>query len=175
MRVISGRFKGRVLDSPNKHGTHPMSEKMRGAMQNTLGDVSKLKILDAFSGSGAVAIEFISRGAEHVTAIEADKTAYKTIVVNIENLKINIRIKAIRASVVGWSDNNIDYKFDIIVCDPPYDNLQLQSIIKLSKHLKSNGTFILSWPGNQDAPEINNLNMIQKSDFNDAQLIYYKQ
>ena len=71
MRIISGVLGGRVFKAPNGNKTHPMSEKIRGAMFNSLGDISGLTVLDAFSGSGAVAIEAFSRGAEHVVAVDS--------------------------------------------------------------------------------------------------------
>ncbi|MBX4199607.1 RsmD family RNA methyltransferase, partial [Candidatus Saccharibacteria bacterium] len=53
MRIISGQLKGRNFASPRGHKTHPMSDKMRGALFNILGDIEGLSFLDAFSGSGA--------------------------------------------------------------------------------------------------------------------------
>ena len=60
MRVISGKFGGQLFDAPKGHRTHPMSEKVRGALFSVLGDISGLTVLDAFAGSGALSIEAIS-------------------------------------------------------------------------------------------------------------------
>lgn len=93
MRVVAGRLGGRIFDSPRTHRTHPMSEKARGAIFNVLGDIAGLSVLDAYSGSGALAIEAVSRGAKSVLAIEVDVEAVKTIARNIENLQLGDRIK----------------------------------------------------------------------------------
>jgi 16S rRNA (guanine(966)-N(2))-methyltransferase RsmD len=75
MRIIAGTLGGRTFESPHGRRTHPMSDKVRGSLFNTLGDIDGLTILDAFAGSGALAFEAISRGAEHVLAIEIDNRA----------------------------------------------------------------------------------------------------
>ncbi len=54
MRVISGFLGGRNFESPHGHRTHPMSEKVRGAIFGALGDIKGLTVLDAFSGSGRI-------------------------------------------------------------------------------------------------------------------------
>ena len=84
MRVIAGRLRGRQFKSPPGRRSHPMSEKMRGALFNVLGDIEGLTLLDAFSGSGAISFEAISRGARSVQAVEKAVLAYRTICKNIE-------------------------------------------------------------------------------------------
>ena len=70
MRVIAGRLGGRNFDSPKTQRTHPMSDKVRGALFNALGDLGGLTVLDAFAGSGACSLEAASRGATEVLAID---------------------------------------------------------------------------------------------------------
>src|SRR3990167_8850630 len=122
MRVIAGFLGGRVFESPHGHRTHPMSEKMRGAIFGVLGDIKQLRVLDVFSGSGAVAIEAISRGAKYAVAIDVDKKAYDIIKKNIISLGLTDRVKAVRAYFNAWSTRHQAQKFDIIFADPPYDN-----------------------------------------------------
>ena len=55
MRITGGQLAGRQIEAPHGHRTHPMGDKVRAALFNTLGDVSGLEILDAFAGSGALA------------------------------------------------------------------------------------------------------------------------
>ena len=171
MRIISGVLGGRVFKAPNGNKTHPMSEKIRGAMFNSLGDISGLTVLDAFSGSGAVAIEAFSRGAEHVVAVDSSKDAFRTIVENTKTLRIN-RVKAIQANVSSWSDNNPDAKFDIVVCDPPYDDVQLAVIKKMEKHTKTGGVFIVSLPPMKVYET--DLSRLLEKDYNDAKLYFYR-
>src|SRR5438552_2637594 len=131
MRIIAGHLSGRQFDSPHGHRTHPMSEKIRGALFNALGDISDLSILDCFGGSGALSFEAISRGAADAVIVEIDKTVHKTISSNIQNLGLQGSIKAIRANVSSWSDHNPTQQFDLVLCNPPFDGLNLQLIQKL--------------------------------------------
>ncbi len=174
MRIITGKLGGRQLQSPKGHRTHPMSEKARGAIFNMLGDITGLTVLDAFAGSGALSLEAVSRGAAHATAIEIDPAAYQTIIENIQTLRSDHEVTPIRARAGGWSDNNPDAKFDIIICDPPYDQTQLPTIQKLIDHLGTNGTLVLSWPGNQPLPTLEGLQTITSKDYGDAQIAFYQ-
>jgi 16S rRNA (guanine966-N2)-methyltransferase len=76
VRIIAGSLKGRTFSEPHGHRTHPMSEKVRGALFNALGDIEGLTFLDAFAGSGALSFEAASRGAKSVIAIDKDGPAY---------------------------------------------------------------------------------------------------
>lgn len=165
---------GRIFNSPINKRTHPMSEKVLGALFNTLGDIEGLTVLDAFAGSGAVSFEAISRGAKHVTAIEQDITAQKTISDNIEKLGIRNEIKLIKANVSAWNSTNLSNLFDLVILDPPYDKYTYRLISKISQRTDTTGILVLSWPGKQNAPELDNFNIVEQHNYGDAQLIYYK-
>ncbi len=121
-----------------------MSEKMRGAIFGALGDIKGLTVLDAFSGSGALAIEAISRGAESAVAIEVDPGAHLVIKNNLKTLGIEGRVKAVRAYSGAWSTRHQAQKFDLVLVDPPYDNLPYRDIDRMPRHLAENGTLVLS-------------------------------
>lgn len=174
MRVVSGRLGGRVFEAPRGHRTHPMSEKARGALFSVLGDVSGLTALDAYAGSGALGIEAASRGAARVVAIDSDKQAAQTASENVKLLGLTERVKVVRATVSGWSDNNPDKQFDLVFCDPPYDNLQASTIQKMTRHVADEGLMVLSWPGGQPAPELSGLDMIKQKPLGDITLTFYK-
>ncbi len=174
MRVIAGFLKGQQIIAPSGHRTHPMSEKVRGGLFNVLGDLSGLDILDAFAGSGALSIEAISRGANGVVAIDIDKKANTVLKQNIKALKIPDRIKPINANASGWSDNNPDAQFDIVIAAPPYDGIKMQMLVKLVQHVKSGGLYILDWPGKMEIPDFDSLSQLRVKNYGDAQLVFYK-
>lgn len=175
MRVIAGSLGGRVFDSPRSHRTHPMSEQMRGALFNALGDIEGLTILDAFAGSGALSFEATSRGASHATAVDIDKAAITTIANSASALGISNQVKAIRAGITSWLETSSpDQAFDIILADPPYDDTQLPVVEKLVSRLKPSSTFVLSWPGKAKAPGFKNLELVQQNSYGDSQLLFYK-
>lgn len=174
MRVIAGSLGGRIFESPHGHRTHPMSEKMRGAIFGALGDISGLTVLDAFSGSGALSIEAVSRGASEVTAIEVDKPAHNVIIDNIKVLGITDKIKATRAYAGAWSTRHQAHTFDIILLDPPYDKPPFRDLDRMPRHLKENGVLVLSWPVKGDIVRFKDLDIIQEKKYGDSQLIFYK-
>ena len=147
MRIIAGRLGGRQFLSPKGNRTHPMSEKARGGLFNALGDIKGLTLLDAFAGSGAVAFEAISRGAKHVTAIDIETNAFKAMTESSDNLAVSDQIEIVRANVGGWfKSSRQDRRYDIIICDPPYDALQLPIIEKLSSKITVGGLIVVSLP-----------------------------
>src|SRR3990167_11142159 len=99
MRIIAGRLGGQTFQAPHTHRTHPMSERMRGALFNALGDISGLRVLDCFGGSGALSLEAVSRGAKSSIITEVGKPAHQTIVKNIQRLGLQQEIKASLANV----------------------------------------------------------------------------
>ena len=121
MRIIAGSLGGRKFDSPRSNRTHPMADKVRGALFNTLGDIDGLTLLDAFSGTGALSFEAVSRGAQSALAIENDRPAQQSIAEAIRTLGVGGQVRLVQAGVSGWSDNNPDRRFDLVMADPPYD------------------------------------------------------
>ncbi|OGL35165.1 16S rRNA (guanine(966)-N(2))-methyltransferase RsmD [Candidatus Saccharibacteria bacterium RIFCSPHIGHO2_12_FULL_48_21] len=175
MRVIAGELGGRQIHEPRGHKTHPMSEKLRGALFNALGDIVGLSVLDAFAGSGALAIEAISRGAKKAIAIDVDRPAYSVLERNIKELELDQQIKCTRANTGGWSDKNQQVKFDLVLLDPPYDDPQLGLIQKICRrHAAGSGLVILSWPGDTVAPKFDGLELIKQKQYGDAQLVFYR-
>ncbi|MDB5170866.1 MAG: putative Methyltransferase [Candidatus Saccharibacteria bacterium] len=174
MRVISGFLGGRNFASPHGHRTHPMSEKVRGGIFGVLGDIKGLTVLDAFSGSGALAIEAISRGAKSAVAIEVDKGAHTIITENIKALGIDDRIKAIRAFANAWSTRHQAEFFDLIFIDPPYDKIPYRDLKVLPRHLKDDGVLVLSWPGKMEVLKFERLTKVMEKQYGDAQLVFYK-
>lgn len=172
MRVSAGYLKGHEFSSPKMSSIHPMSEKMRLSIFNTLGDISNLNVLDAYSGSGALAIEAISRGAKTAVAVDKNKAAIKTINNNIKNLKLDKNIKVTQANISSWSKLNKNKQFDLIFADPPYNDLKLNQIENLSDHLKEKAIFVLSWP-EKDTPKLHNFKLIKSKNYGDANLVFY--
>ncbi|HMS50412.1 MAG TPA: 16S rRNA (guanine(966)-N(2))-methyltransferase RsmD [Candidatus Saccharibacteria bacterium] len=174
MRIIAGKLGGRLFDAPKGHRTHPMSDKIRGALFGVLGDISGFYVLDAFAGSGALALEAVSRGASEAIAIEADKGAHSVVQKNIETLGVEDRIKVIRAFANAWSTRHQDQLFDLILLDPPYDNLPFRDLKSMPRHLKPDGTLVLSWPGPADTYPFEGLEIVHQKHYGDAQLVFYQ-
>jgi len=174
MRVIAGRLGGRVFDSPRTHRTHPMSEKARGAVFNALGDIDGLTVLDAYSGSGALAIEAVSRGAASALAIDVDVEAVKAIASNVHALGLGTEVKTLRKNISGWSRNNQHQQFDVVFADPPYDDIRPDVVERLVGHVKTGGVFVLSWPGSEPVRPLKQAEKLSVKPLGDIQLVFYR-
>lgn len=174
MRVIAGSLGGRNFASPHTRRTHPMSDKVRGALFNTLGDLNGLSVLDAYAGSGACSIEAISRGADHVLAIDVDPEAIKTVARNVKDLGLTDKVVVRRANISGWSLNHATERFDIVLADPPYDDVRPKVLARLTAHVLPDGLFVLSWPGSEPVSEFEGLEVASQKSYGDAQLIFYR-
>lgn len=173
LRIISGQLGGRKFDPPKGHKTHPMSERIRGALFNALGDIVGLTVFDSFAGSGALAFEAISRGAKSALLVEHDLEAINTIKRNAEALGIQDQVIAIQGNTNGWANNHQDM-FDIVFCDPPYDAVPSTLIQKLSRHVNPNGMLVLSWPTFVDLPTLDNMSILSTKLYGNATLAFYK-
>ncbi len=174
MRIIAGQLGGRTFDSPRGHRTHPMSDKVRGALFNILGDVTGLTVLDAFAGSGALSFEAVSRGAASALALDIDKQAHQTIQANIAQLSLREKVIVMRKNVAGWSRNNKHRTFDIVLADPPYDDIRPVFLEHLIQQVKPGGLFVLSWPGSEAVREFSNVTVLTCKIYGDAQLVFYR-
>ena len=175
MRIIAGVLKGREFKSPRGHKTHPMSDKVRGALFNVLGDIEGLTFLDAFAGSGALAFEAASRGAKSVIAIDKDSAAHKIIDQNVKDLHLQNLVHVSKANAGGWSIHNMEKKFDIVILDPPYEELQTGLLDRLVKrHVKKGGLAVLSYPGHAKPPAFDKTEVAVVKDYGDTQLVFYR-
>lgn len=173
IRVIGGTYGGRKLDAPASDKTHPMGERIRNALFNSLGDtVQGARVLDIFAGTGAVGIEALSRGAASVVFVERDKIAQKCIQNNIDSLHID-NAELIKTSVNNWLQTYGGGAFDIIFADPPYYDTQQATIQKAVNLLADGGVFVVSWPEKQPAPQLAGLTIAFERVYAGARIIMY--
>lgn len=176
MRIIAGTLKGQQFNSAHGRHTHPMSEKVRGALFNVLGDIEGLSFLDAFAGSGALAFEAASRGAASVTAIDKDSSAHKVIEQNVKDLRLQRKVRISKANAGGWSIHNVENKFDIVLLDPPYDDIQPNLITRLAiRHVKSGGMAVISLPPKAEFKlSALSFELLASKSYGDASLVFYR-
>jgi len=151
-----------------------MSDKIRGALFNALGELNGLTVLDAFAGSGALSFEAVSRGASAVLAIDIDPEAVKTIAANVRALGLDDAVTVRRKNISGWSRNNQAQKFDIVLADPPYTDIRPDVLERLTVHVKRDGLFVLSWPGSEPIRNMPGFTVVAHKTYGDAQLVFYQ-
>src|SRR6185436_17767179 len=125
MRVISGKFRGRKLKSPPSLGTRPTSDRLRETLFNILAPrIEGARFLDLCAGSGAVGIEALSRGAEHVTFVDQSQEMCALIESNLNSLEIaRSEYRVVLADTSGYLHRHVKNgarPFDKIFFDPPY-------------------------------------------------------
>jgi len=173
MRIIAGNLRGRIFDSPHGHRTHPMSDKIRGAIFNALGDIEGLTVLDAFAGSGAIGFEALSRGASRITFIDADKEAQNAIARNITTLDVADKAQLLRMYVHSYLTRNKE-PFDVVIADPPYDDLQYKTLDKLPRLVKPGGILVYSLPPSARLVLPADMELLQQKSYGDATLSFYR-
>lgn len=120
MRVIAGTHGGRTLVAPRGRSTRPTSDRVREALFSILGDLRGARVLDLFAGSGALAIEALSRGAACATLVDSSSPATATIRANLDRLSLPASVH--RASAVDFLQRARGYarQYDLVFLDPPY-------------------------------------------------------
>lgn len=123
MRVISGSCKGRKLASPAGDRTRPTADRVKEAVFNILGQQFQgLKVLDLFSGTGALAIEALSRGASSAVIVDASERAIAVIRKNVASCGFEAITRIVRWNIL----RNLHClepqgdSFDLVFLDPPY-------------------------------------------------------
>ncbi len=175
VRIISGEFGGRKIEAPDNDRTHPMGERIRNALFNSIGsEIEGVNVLDAFAGTGAIGLEAISRGAKRVTFIEKDRIAQKVLAKNITALGVEARTTIVRTTVNGWVETASPPEFDIIFVDPPYHEPQFSTVSKLLGLLKPNGLMILSHPGRGEIPTKTGVVVVDNRSYGNAYLTFYR-
>jgi 16S rRNA (guanine966-N2)-methyltransferase len=127
MRIIAGRAKGRSIDAVAS-ATRPTSDRAREALFSTLtsefGEFDGLHVLDLYAGTGAIALEALSRGASLVDAVEKDESAAKAIESNYENLKSAQCPGIFHLYTMGvhrFLQDKAQVQYHFVYIDPPYD------------------------------------------------------
>ena len=172
MRIIAGKYKSRIIKDTTNNRTHPMSEKIRGALFNSLGDIFGKTFLDAFAGTGAVAIEALSRGAVNVHAVEVHPDSFDTLKHNRDLITDEEGIQIHRANVRSWLGNQEKF-FDIIVADPPYDAIGMNALDSCAEYVADNGIMVVSLPVAENI-KFKGLNKIDEKIYGNAKLVFYR-
>ena len=154
MRIISGQFKGRRLKAPKWDGLRPTSDRLRETLFNVLGEqVADAFVLDGYAGTGAVGIEALSRGASGVVFVERDTRAAALIAENLRHCGISEGCAIIRADIDGLRHPGGSRRFDMILLDPPYRDVDLEACVRrAAPWLAAGGLLVLEHARRRMAP-----------------------
>ena len=173
MRIVGGKYKGRVLCEFKGKAVRPTSDMARESIFNILQTrIYGAHFLDLFSGTGAMGIEALSRGARKVVFNDIDRESVKIIKTNIEKLKVSEDYSVYNYNALTLLDI-IQDKFDIIFMDPPYNSgLDKSALEKVSRIMNDNSIVILE----DDAffgGEVDGLEIIDKRKYGKVHLTFF--
>ena len=121
MRIITGKAKGIRLKTLEGDATRPTSERVKEAVFSMLmGDIEGREVLDLFSGSGQMALEALSRGANHAVMVDKSPQAVRIITENAEKTRLISDCEIKRDEYLSFIRKNKGRKFDLVFLDPPY-------------------------------------------------------
>jgi 16S rRNA (guanine966-N2)-methyltransferase len=134
MRVIAGSRRGATLVTPRGGRVRPTSDRVREAVFSILGALDGKQVLDLYAGSGALAIEALSRGAAQATLIDSSRAAIAAIRRNLAALGLTAEVRHERALEFLQRAREAARQYDLVFLDPPYRHasglsLQLSSAV----------------------------------------------
>lgn len=162
MRIISGKYRSRVLKAPGKQaGVRPTTDRARETLFNILDnffDYEDTKVVDLFCGTGSFGIECLSRGAEFAIFVDKD---VKLIEHNVSLLKIEDETEVIKGdSLFFLNDESMD--IDLIFADPPYDYIFYNKLLEKTSKLST--YFILEHSENYKVADEFKANMFRQKE-----------
>ena len=161
MRVITGSARGAKLKTLEGLATRPTSDRVKEAIFNIIQfDIEGRRVLDLFGGSGQLAIEALSRGADYAVLVDQSAEAVKVIKDNLKKVKFDQKASVFQMDYLRYLSTSRE-KFDIIFLDPPYAEKSLENALqKISEIdiLSDGGIIICERPiEKEELPEISNL------------------
>lgn len=118
MRIIAGKYRGRVLAGFKGKGIRPTADRVKESLFNILApEIHGANLLDLFCGSGSVGLEALSRGADYVVFNDASRESLAVLQKNLDLLRVKAKVYNMDFRALLES---IDITFDIIFLDPPY-------------------------------------------------------
>ena len=121
MRIISGTARGTKLYTLEGKTTRPTLDRVKESLFNIIqNDIEDSTVLDLFSGSGAIGLEFLSRGAKRAVLCDSSKDAIKIIKQNVQKTHFEEKVEVYNMEFTKLVERLQNQKFDIIYIDPPY-------------------------------------------------------
>ncbi len=123
MRLISGNFKGRLINVPKSNLIRPTTDRVRETLFNLLNnkiDFNDIKVLDIYAGSGSLGLECLSRGAASISFVEKNFVIYKNLQQNISSLHADNQCKIYKMEAIKFSNLIPENQYDLILADPPF-------------------------------------------------------
>jgi 16S rRNA (guanine966-N2)-methyltransferase len=131
MRIVGGKLAGRELVSPNDFRVRPTAEHVRAELLDLLrGDIAGARVLDLFAGTGALALEALSRGAKSADFVETRPSSLHALRANVAALRLRDRTRIFKRDALPFAAALGPDSYDIAFADPPYGSRMLDRVIE---------------------------------------------
>lgn len=175
MRIISGKYKNKLIIGHDILGTRPTMSKIREALMSLIFEyLNDSVFLDLFAGSGIIAFEAISNGAKKIILNDMNYKCIKNIKINKSNLNLSDDECVVENKFYDKFLKKYQEKVDIIYLDPPYLKISFKDIItkiKESSILKENTIIIIETTKEES---FDDLNLIKSKKYGDKYIFIYK-
>jgi 16S rRNA (guanine966-N2)-methyltransferase len=187
MRITGGTFRSRALRAPRGQATRPTSDRVREALFGILASAGALegaRVLDLYAGTGALALEALSRGAVRAVLVESSRDALDAIRANVASLGVDDRVRVV-ASDVRAAVRRIapaEAPFDLVLADPPWALVDsgaapraLGELVRGNAlSLSLSGTLVLEHAARSGPPDLGGLALAETRTYGDTALSFYK-
>lgn len=176
MRIIAGTARSRAIKAPKGMDTRPTLDRVRETIFNILQfDVKDARVLDLYAGSGALALEALSRSAEHACLVDMAHAAAQVIRENIRALQFEDRCTFLNMSDVQALAHLKGQRFDLIFLDPPYrmDTTDVILQMQANGQLDKDTTLVVEY--DQHAPRLpESFECYKQRDFGGIHVSFYR-
>ena len=186
MRIVGGSFRGKKLLFPEDKRVRPTSDRAREALFNILSHDSEMRqeqgplplnsrVLDVFSGTGALGLEALSRGAAHVTFVDNHPDSLKLIEGNVKNMGARQNSDILRRDALNIGRPGAAY--DLVLMDPPYKaGLTFPTLISLAEGgwLKPDTVIVIELAAKEKASLPSKFQMLKERTYGAAKLIFLR-
>ncbi|GAC1634160.1 MAG: 16S rRNA (guanine(966)-N(2))-methyltransferase RsmD [Nevskia sp.] len=147
LRIIGGTFRSRLIDFDAEAGVRPTPDRVRQTVFDWLSPIIEgTTALDLFAGSGALALEALSRGSSHASFVETGRHQAEAIRTAIAKLEVGARSEVVTGDALAFLRSTAR-RYDLVFVDPPYDSsLLAQTLERLPRVLKDGNRIYLEWP-----------------------------
>lgn len=181
MRIVAGSARGRALKGPKSEGIRPTADRVRESLFNVLGQwMDGLAVLDLYAGTGALALEALSRGAARAVLVDKDREAVSLCRENAQALGFSTQVEVLAMPVERAAEQlaGRGEKFELIFADPPYAAKGVSGVLDLVMQrqlLAPGGTLVVEHDKREDAPEAHaGLSRIDQRTFGDTRLSLFR-
>jgi len=153
-RIIAGSARGRRLEVPRGLATRPTGDKVRGAVMNVLGQFFEGgQVLDLYAGTGALALEALSRGCERAVCVERDRRALEALRRNAAACGFSDRVELVQAELPAGLARLPRGRFALVFVDPPYEDGPEAALAGLGELVAAGGLVVAEHDARRPPPQ----------------------